>query len=321
MTDLNITADIIQLRKRPMTPAERAQRYRDRKKAKASGIIDPLAANDVARQENIEPRATLPAREVLSRPAARPRLKVERPAIGAPVLRQGVNLGLGEVAHAVTLTPSRHAVTPSRMLLQGAAFALALVGITMNGWFARSLGSSDVAGWLFLAVGVAADCAALALPSSAARQWHAQRRGAAAAGWLAWAATFAFALSAGIGFASVNIADVTTQRASRVTPAVTLAQTALADATDARNRECKSGTGKFCREREATVVERQQAVDAAMQKVEASADPQVEAATKMVTWISRGALKPTADDFAMIRLMLLSLLPQLGGILLLVSRR
>ncbi|MGA2293562.1 MAG: hypothetical protein ABSG20_34795 [Bradyrhizobium sp.] len=41
-----------------------------------------------------------------------------------------------------------------------------VVGITINGWFARSLGSSDVAGWLFLGLGVAADIAALALPSA-----------------------------------------------------------------------------------------------------------------------------------------------------------
>jgi hypothetical protein len=31
-----------------------------------------------------------------------------------------------------------------------------MVGLTINGWFARSLGSTDFAGWLFLALGVAA---------------------------------------------------------------------------------------------------------------------------------------------------------------------
>jgi len=33
-----------------------------------------------------------------------------------------------------------------------AAVALAFVGIAMNGWFARSLGSSEAAGWLLLAI-------------------------------------------------------------------------------------------------------------------------------------------------------------------------
>jgi len=44
-----------------------------------------------------------------------------------------------------------------------AAFALAAVGVTMNGWFAKSLGSTDLAGYLFLALGISADLAALAI--------------------------------------------------------------------------------------------------------------------------------------------------------------
>jgi hypothetical protein len=39
-----------------------------------------------------------------------------------------------------------------------------------------------------------------------------------------WLATFVFAVTAGVGFDSVNIADVTLARASRVTPDVTAAQ-------------------------------------------------------------------------------------------------
>ena len=38
--------------------------------------------------------------------------------------------------------------------------------------------------------------------------------------------TFVFAVTAGIGFASVNITDVTVARAARVTPAMTAAQSA-----------------------------------------------------------------------------------------------
>jgi Recombinase/Resolvase, N terminal domain len=84
----------------------------------------------------------------------------------------------------VTLPHPVTPVTPSRVthasvapwLLTGASLALAGVGITMNGWFARSLGSSDIAGWLFLAIGLAADATALALPSCAAQAWQASRR-------------------------------------------------------------------------------------------------------------------------------------------------
>jgi len=210
-------------------------------------------------------------------------------------------------------------ITP--ILLSAAALALAGVGITMNGWFARSLGSSDVAGWLFLAVGVPADCVALVMPSRAAGLWQARHSGAALVGWGLWAMTFVFAVTAGIGFASLNIADVTMSRASRVTPAVAAAQTALSDAMAARDRECKGGVGKFCREREADVNERRQALDAAVHSVEQTADPQTEAAIRVVAWVSREVVQPTGNDFAMLRFVLLALLPQVGGILLMVGRR
>jgi hypothetical protein len=94
-----------------------------------------------------------------------------------------------------TVTASRRSV--ASYLLMIAAFGLAAVGVTMNGWFARSLGSSEIAGWLFLAVGVAADLVALAIPASAARHWQARQRISAAAGWVIWTMTFAFAARRG----------------------------------------------------------------------------------------------------------------------------
>jgi hypothetical protein len=234
------------------------------------------------------------------------------------------------VSDLTPITPQRPpvatslAVTPSGSIashvLVVAALGLAAVGIVINGWFARSLGSTEPAGWLFLAIGVAADFVALAAPSCAAHLWGAGQRATALVGWAVWLMTFVFAVTAGIGFASVNIADVTLVRASRVTPAVTIAQAALADATAARDRECKSGVGRFCREREAAVVERRQAVDVAMHSVEHTADPQTEAAIRVVAWASLGMLRPTSNDFAMLRLVLLALLPQIGGILWMVGR-
>jgi hypothetical protein len=125
---------------------------------------------------------------------------------------------------------------------------------------------------------------------------------------------------AGVGFASTNIADVTLAGASRITPAVQTAQAALTDAMAARGRECKGGVGKFCREREAAVNERRQALDTAVQSVGQTADPQTDAAIRIVAWATRGVLQPTSNDFAMLRLGLLALLPQIGGILLMVGR-
>jgi hypothetical protein len=99
-----------------------------------------------------------------------------------------------------------------------------------------------------------------------------------------------------------------------------MAQAGLSDAMTARDRECASGLGKNCRAREEAVAERRQALDAALRSVEQAADPQTLAAVRIVTWATLGTVKPSGDDFAMLRLILLALLPQLGGILLMVGR-
>ena len=274
--------------KRAKTGAQRARAYRPRKRQKAKAAHSPDAES--------------PSSESL-----------------IPVGFSSANSAFAE--SPVTL----RAVTPSHrpvasILLAAAAFALAGVGISTNGWFARSLGSSDIAGWLFLTIGAAADLAALVMPSCAAGLWHTRQRATSLAGWVVWPMTFVFAVIAGIGFASVNITDVTAARAARVTPAVTAAQSALSDAMSARDRECVHGVGKFCREREAAVAERRQILDTAMASVGQAADPQTDAAIKLAAWVTHGVLRPSGDDFAMLRLVLLALLPQIGGILLMVSR-
>lgn len=222
------------------------------------------------------------------------------------------------------VTVSHRHITDGRPIssycLTGAALALASVGLVMNGWFARTLGSTDLAGWTFLAIGTANDVVALTVPAATAKLWLARQRATAVVAWLVWSASFVFALISGLGFASVNIADTAMARASRVTPAVTIAQDALRDAVASRNRECMGGVGRFCREREQTVTERQRALDAAVGSVEQAIDPQTEAASKIVAWLSAGNANPTAADFAMLRLLLLSLLPQVGGLLLMVGR-
>ena len=40
----------------------------------------------------------------------------------------------------------------------------------------------------------------------------------------------------------------------------------------------------------------------------------------MVAWLTVGTVQPREKDFAMLRLILLALLPQLGGVLLMVAR-
>jgi hypothetical protein len=298
-------------KKKDGTKAQRAKADRPRKKQKAAAnaAVEPELSS-----ESLIPPEFLSADGVMIEPpVVQPLVEIPRqdepvapPPAAMPVL-------------AEPAVPSPSGLAPA--ILSIAAFALGAVGITINGWFARSLGASDAAGWLFLAVGVAADLVALVMPSCAAGLWQAGQRATALVGWAAWLMTFVFAVTAGIGFASTNISDVTLARASRVTPAVTMAQAALNDAMVARDRECKGGVGRFCREREAAVAERRQILDSATASVGQAADPQTDAAVKLVTWISGGLLRPKPDDFAMLRLILLALLPQIGGILLLVGRR
>jgi hypothetical protein len=295
------TASVIPLhqvppRKKAETGAERAKPSRPRKRQKAAATT---SADADLSSEMLIPPEFLPADSAMTEPP------VTQPST--------VTLPLAEPG-----APTRRQVAP--ILLSTAALALAAVGITINGWFARSLGSSEMAGWLFLAIGVAADLVALVMPSCAARLWRAGQRATSIVGWAVWLMTFVFAVIAGIGFASTNISDVTLARASRVTQAVATAQAALTDAMAARDRECKGGVGKFCREREAAVAERRQILDSAMVSVGQRADPQTDAAIKLIAWVSAGTLRPTADDFAMLRLTLLALLPQIGGILLMIGR-
>jgi hypothetical protein len=292
----------VPLKKKSRKAAARAKPGRQRKKRARAPFEEEAesVSPSVLPSEFLIPPEFMPANDVLPEPSV-----VPPPA-------------------AATVQPDEAAIRPRRslaaILLSIAALALAAVGITINGWFARSLGSSDVAGWLFLAVGVAADLVALVMPSCASGLWQTGQRATALVAWTIWLLTFVFAVTAGIGFASTNISDVTSARASRVTPAITSAQGSLLDAMAARDRECKSGVGKFCREREAAVAERRQMLDAAMVAVGQTADPQSDAAIKLVTWASGGWLRPTPEDFAMLRLVLLALLPQIGGILLMVGR-
>jgi hypothetical protein len=277
--------------KRGKTAAQRPRTYRPRKRQRAKAAPDAESPSS----ESLIPAGFFSANTAFT----------ESPVTPLPLVTSRA------------LRPSNRVAS---ILLMAAAFALATVGVTTNGWFARSLGSSDVAGWLFLAIGVAADLAALVMPSCAAGLWHTRQRATSIAGWAVWAMTFVFAVTAGIGFASVNMTDVATARAARVTPAVTVAQSALRDAMSARDRECMHGLGKFCREREAAVAERRQILDGAMASLGQTADPQTDAAIKLVAWVSHGVLRPSGDDFAMLRLVLLALLPQIGGILLMVGR-
>jgi len=306
--------------RRPKSGAERQRAYRQRERQKRQiALAPPVLLEGVPVASALTPNVT--ATPVTVTPFA---VTPVTPVTVTPVAPVTLPVTLPFTANVTDATEPCREVTVRRPIssygLTAAALALAGVGLTMNGWFGRTLGSTDLAGWLFLAIGIASDLVALFIPPAAVRLWHSRQRATATVAWLVWSMTFVFAVTSGIGFASVNIADVTLARASRVTPAVTMAHDALRDAVASRNRECAGGIGRFCREREQAVTDRQRALDAALSTVEHAADPQSDAAVKVLTWLTAGTIKLQADGFALLRLMLLALLPQIGGILLMIGR-
>jgi membrane protein implicated in regulation of membrane protease activity len=168
--------------------------------------------------------------------------------------------------------------------------------------------------WLFLAMGVATDIAALILPT-VATLIRGPRKLAA---WGLWSLTFAFALSASLGFASVNITDTRMARTQGTNGVIETDERELQDAERIRDQECKK-VGPICQQRRNEVVTKQAKRDADRSTI--VADPQADGATKLIRWLSAGHVAPTADDFSMLRLALLTLLPQVGGLVLMVARR
>ena len=195
---------------RPLTGAERAKAYRQRKKAKAGA----------------HPNGSL------SLPAPSTSQALSTPAYpnGSPAVTLDVTPAAPVTADRGSTRTSKAPYNVTSFALRLSALALAGVGLSMNAVYARSLGSSDLSGWLFLALGLSADCAALALPTVAASAWRSGNRTTTASAWATWAAVFAFALLGSVGFASTSISDTVMARASRVTPQVTAAQGAPARA-------------------------------------------------------------------------------------------
>lgn len=64
-----------------------------------------------------------------------------------------------------------------------------------------------------------------------------------------------------------------------------------------------------------------EALREAREKVSETSDPQAASGAKLVAWVSADRFHPSADDFAMLRLLILTILPQLGGLVLMVARR
>jgi hypothetical protein len=90
---------------------------------------------------------------------------------------------------------------------------IAWFGIRINAWYGAMLGRTAEASLLLAGLSVAADSLALVLPATGRILWLDRRLGAAAMAWGLWSLTTVIALLASVGFASLNIADVTAARA------------------------------------------------------------------------------------------------------------
>jgi hypothetical protein len=58
-----------------------------------------------------------------------------------------------------------------------------------------------------------------------------------------------------------------------------------------------------------------------MGNVVAQARPESTDFARLVAWLSRGTIQPGADDFAMLWLLFRTLLPQVGGLVLMLAQR
>jgi len=200
------------------------------------------------------------------------------------------------------------------------AVGTALVGLSINTWFSWTQAPNVMAAGITAALGFVIECGMFFLPDRSAQLFRAGCwfRGSVCGMLLLFA--FAFAVNNSIGFASTNVAETTMARAERVTPEVEIAQRAADAATASRMGECTK-RGPRCRELEAQEQTKLTELALARAKVSAQADLQAIGAAKLVSWLSRGSLIRSTDDFAMLRLFFGCVLPQLGGLLWLVARR
>jgi hypothetical protein len=200
------------------------------------------------------------------------------------------------------------------------AYCLGIVGLGINGWFAWSRGTALIDKVLFSAIGFFTEAVMFFLLSQAKSLWQQRQWGSFLGALILWPLLFAFALTNSLGFASQNLTETTTARAERVTPAIVDAQRKLDTLSASRNQECIK-RGDRCRQLEKDEQTAIESLKVERDKVSSTSDPQITSAAKLVAWVSLDRFHPSADDFAMLRLLLLTLLPQLGGLVLMVATK
>ena len=286
------------------------------------------------------------------RAANRTLVPVERDATAITVTAAPAVNRDASVTPSVTVLPGRsvapHIVAVAVALL---AIILVIVGFYVNSTFLFAFGGSTEAGLLLAALGLTIDGLTLVLPSAATQLWKQGRHAWAITTGCVTVMAFAMTLLTTTGFVSTQIGDAVTgrnaiasQRAAIVEDLARLkaeraglqftptAERAVTAAEKARDQEC-GRVGPNCRERVAelnaahrnkALTERAVELDAGITALTAklanlpaiaTADPQIEGATTLVTWLSAGKLALTGHDIAMVRTFGLTVTPALAGLL------
>ncbi|WP_213773438.1 hypothetical protein [Bradyrhizobium sp. dw_78] len=250
-------------------------------------------------------------------------------------------------------------------VLAAIALAIAWFGIRINAWYGATLGRTAEASELLSGLSVAADVLALLLPAVSRRLWFDRQIGAAAIASGLWVLTVAVALIASVGFASLNIADVTAARTKTASDlqrlaanleqlraerlairelrsvaaidaeiqmarpgasAVWKATTGCTDVTMPRSGEVcapllalRQARGEAMRRDAIDAELRDLAVENGRLPAVTKADPQADAAAQLARWLTGGFLPITPDDVAMARIAGMVLLPQIGGLVMMLA--
>jgi hypothetical protein len=198
------------------------------------------------------------------------------------------------------------------------AYGLGIVGLGINAWFAWNRGTTVIDKVLLASLGFIAEAIMFYLPTQTSILWKQRRWGGFAIASVVCVCLFAFAVTNSQGFASLNLTEAMTARSERITPAVSDAQRRLDTLSSSRRDECLK-RGERCRQLEKDEQTAIESLREARNSVLSTADPQIASAAKLVAWATLDRFRPSADDFAMLRLLLLTLLPQLGGLVLMLA--
>ncbi len=192
-----------------------------------------------------------------------------------------------------------------------------LLGVAINVW--NALGGSLVDVAIPAAMGVLAECVLFFLPAWTLSLPIARR----VLAWTLIVFVSAFALTNSLRMASIVAADTTAARADRQTDGTRAADAALDAARKARDEACGRGLSKTasCHARVDEVAKLETAQAQATARVVSNAHPEATDFARLITWLSAGRVQPTPADFDMLWLVFRTLLPQIGGVVLMLAVR